>query len=106
MTIPIACRCGNVALSIQLDSVTDQFKLQLCHCNGCRMVTGQLSSVFYLLQLEPPGLYGLQEYQQSNRVSRLFCKTCRAQVFAHLQLAASGLLAAKNVTAIRAVEHG
>ncbi|KAJ5431004.1 hypothetical protein N7445_008736 [Penicillium cf. griseofulvum] len=53
---------------------------------------------------------GLQEYQQSNHVSRFFCKTCGAHVFARLQPAgqffvASGLLAAKNVLSVRAVEH-
>ncbi|KAJ5952455.1 uncharacterized protein N7479_010868 [Penicillium vulpinum] len=74
------------------------------------MVTGQLSSSYYLLQHEPPNLDGLQEYQQSNHVSRFFCKTCGAHVFTRLQptrqfLVASGLLAAKNVIPVRAVEH-
>ncbi|CAI7593846.1 unnamed protein product [Penicillium glandicola] len=93
-----------------MDSVTDQSKLQLCHCNSCRMVTGQLSSSYYLLQHEPPNLDGLQEYKQSNHVSRFFCKTCGAHVFAHMQhggqfLVASGLLAAKNIIPVQAVEH-
>jgi hypothetical protein len=110
MTTSIACICRSVALPIQLDSVTDQSNLQLCHCNSCRMVTGQLFSSYYLLQHEPPNLNGLQEYQQSKHVSRFFCRTCGAHVFARLQpggqfLVASGLLAAKNVPSVRAVEH-
>ncbi|CDM30941.1 Mss4-like [Penicillium roqueforti FM164] len=108
-TTPIACICGSVSLSIQLDSLTDHSKLQLCHCNRCRLVTGQLSSSYYLLQHEPPNLDGLQEYQQSDHVSHFFCKTCGAHVFARMHpggqfLVASGLLA-KNVPLVRAVEH-
>ncbi|KAJ5458213.1 hypothetical protein N7475_009601 [Penicillium sp. IBT 31633x] len=96
-------------MSVQLDSDTDHSKLQLCHCNSCRAVTGQLSSSYYILQHEPPSLDGLQEYRQSSQVSRLFCKTCGAHVLARLQpggrfLVASGLLVA-NVPLVRAVEH-
>ncbi|KAJ5817986.1 hypothetical protein N7447_007994 [Penicillium robsamsonii] len=60
--------------------------------------------------IHEPTLDGLQEYQQSDHISRFFCKTCGAHIFARLQprgqfLVASGLLAAKDVPSIRAVEH-
>jgi hypothetical protein len=106
----IACICGSVSTSVQLHSDVDHSKLQLCHCNSCRAVTGQLSSSYYLLQHEPPSLDGLREYRQSNHISRLFCKTCGAHVYARLQpggqyMVASGLLVAENAPSIQAVEH-
>lgn len=96
-------------MSVQLGFDIDHSELQLCHCNSCRAVTGQLSSSYYILQHEPPSLNGLQEYQHSNQVSRFFCKTCGAHVLARLQpsgrfLVASGLLVA-TIPPVRAVKH-
>ncbi|CAG7921038.1 unnamed protein product [Penicillium olsonii] len=92
----VTCLCGNIDTPVQLD--TEQTQLQLCHCQQCRASVGQLCSSYHLLQHEPK-LHGLQEYKQSNHISRFFCKTCGAHVFAHSKLnshffVASGLLVA------------
>lgn len=99
MATSVACLCGSIDIPVQLDTTIDQEKLQLCHCQRCRTSVGQLYSSYHLLQNEPK-LNGLQEYQESDHISRFFCKTCGAHVFAHSKpsgrfLAASGLLVAK-----------
>ncbi|PYH93499.1 hypothetical protein BO71DRAFT_399716 [Aspergillus ellipticus CBS 707.79] len=80
---PIACLCGGVAQEIQLAASTDQAVLDLCHCTACRTVTGMLCSTYYPLQARPRTLDGLQEYPEAEGISRYFCKTCGAHVFAH-----------------------
>lgn len=108
MSTSVACLCGGISLLVDLDSNTDHTQLQLCHCNSCRAVTGQLCSSYYLLQHEP-ALDGLQKYQ-TKHVNYFFCKTCGAHVFAHSEsdsqfLVASGLLAAKDSPAVQRIEH-
>ncbi|KAJ5312267.1 hypothetical protein PENANT_c011G00938 [Penicillium antarcticum] len=109
MATSVACLCGGISVSVDLDSTIDHTQLQLCHCNSCRAVTGQLCSSYYVLQHEPT-LDGLQKYQHTKDVSYFFCKTCGAHVFAHSEpnghfLLASGLLAAKDYPAVQRIEH-
>lgn len=97
-------------MSVQLDPATDHTQLQLCHCHSCRAVTGLLCSSYYLIQHEPSALEGLQEYQESTYVSRFFCRTCGAHVFARLDpsgqyLVASGVLVANDTPPVHSVEH-
>lgn len=108
MAVSVACLCGGTSLSVDLDANTDHTQLQLCHCNSCRAVTGQLCSSYYTLQHQP-ALDGLQRYQ-TNDISYFFCKTCGAHVFAHTEskgqyLVASGLLAEKDSPAVQKIVH-
>lgn len=110
MATSVSCLCGDIALSIQLDPTTDHTQLQLCHCNGCRSITGLLCTSYYLLQHEPPALDKLQEYQESRHVSRFFCRTCGAHVFAQSKpsgryLVASGVLIAEDIPAVHSIQH-
>ena len=109
MATSVTCLCGSIDLSVQLDTAIDHTKLQLCHCQQCRKNVGQLYSSYHPLQYDPPTFNGLQEYQQSDHISRFFCKTCGAHVFAHLKpsgqfLVASGLLVAQ-IPSVREIEH-
>lgn len=110
MATSVTCLCGNVALSIQLDPSTDHSQLQLCHCRNCRTVTGLLCSSYYLMQHGPPALDGLCSYQESPYVSRFFCETCGAHVFAHVTtsgqyLVASGVLVAEHTPPVKSLHH-
>lgn len=107
----VACLCGGVAVTVQLKSLTDHTCLQLCHCTNCRTVTGLLNTSYYLLdpELEPPTPDVLQEYRQPDHMSRFFCRTCGAHVFARLHsgsyVVASGVLAAEHHPPVRKVQH-
>ncbi|KAJ5082103.1 hypothetical protein N7532_011146 [Penicillium argentinense] len=62
------------------------------------------------MQHDPSTLDGLQQYQESPHVSRLFCRTCGAHVFARLEqseryLVASGVLVARNTPPVKAILH-
>lgn len=110
MATSVACLCGGVALSVQLDPSTDHSQLQLCHCHNCRAVTGLLCSSYYLMQHEPPTLEGLCRYRESPYVSRFFCETCGAHVFAQAEpsgqyLVASGVLVAEDAPPVKSVQH-
>lgn len=109
-TTSVTCLCGHIALSIQLDPATDHTRLQLCHCHGCRAVTGLLCSSYYLLQERPSALDTLQEYQESPHVSRFFCRTCGAHVFAQSKpsgryLVASGVLVDADTPEVHSIQH-
>lgn len=109
MATSVTCLCGGIALSIQLDPAKDHSQLQLCHCHSCRAVTGLLYSSYYLMQHGPPSLDGLCKYQQSPYVSRFFCKTCGAHVFARTEpcgqyLVASGVLVA-DTPSVQSIQH-
>lgn len=110
MASSVACLCGGIALSIELDPSTDHTQLQLCHCHSCRTVTGLLCSSYYLMQHRPPALERLCRYRESPYVSRFFCKTCGAHVFARVEssgqyLVASGVLAAEDTSPVKSVQH-
>ncbi|KAJ5683088.1 hypothetical protein N7462_006253 [Penicillium macrosclerotiorum] len=110
MAASVTCLCGAVALTVELDPAEDPTQLQLCHCHDCRVVTGLLFSSYYLLQHEPPALETLQKYQESPHVSRFFCRTCGAHVFAQTQpngrfLVASGILIDKDTPPVRSIQH-
>ncbi|KAJ5883938.1 uncharacterized protein N7473_010824 [Penicillium subrubescens] len=110
MTTSITCLCGETRLSIQLDPTTDHTQLQLCHCNSCRAATGLLCTSYYLMQHKPPALETLQEYQESPHVSRFFCRTCGAHVFAQSKpsgryFVASGVLVAEDTPAVHSIQH-
>ena len=83
MTHPIACLCRGVAQEIELELSADHSVLNFCHCTACRTVTGMLCSTYYPLQAKPQSVDGLQQYQEADCVSRYFCQTCGAHVFAH-----------------------
>lgn len=108
MTRGISCLCGDAAQDVLLDSVSDPSSLNLCHCIDCRAITGMLYSSYYFLQPPGPDLDRLQKYQQSDCVSRYFCRTCGAHVFARLEatgktLVAAGLL--ENPPPVRLIQH-
>ncbi|KAL2828753.1 Mss4-like protein [Aspergillus cavernicola] len=92
----ISCLCAKVTQQVQLDPSSNDGALNLCHCTPCHTVTGQICFSYYLLQAQPQ-LQSLEEYQQSNSISRYFCGTCGSHVFAHCvhtghYFVASGLL--------------
>lgn len=110
MSSSATCLCGGVALSIQLDPLTDQTQLQLCHCHNCRAVTGILCTSYYLMQDEPSTLEGLREYRESPYVSRFACKMCGSHVLAQVKpsgqyLVASGVLVAGDIPTVQSVQH-
>ncbi|KAF9886022.1 hypothetical protein FE257_012078 [Aspergillus nanangensis] len=81
---PIACLCSQSAQPIQLDPSADHSVLNICHCTACRETSGLLFTAYYPLapQASHPKLDGLHEYPQSDTISRYFCRTCGAHVFA------------------------
>jgi hypothetical protein len=110
MSSSAICLCGGVALSVQLESSTDQTQLELCHCHSCRAVTGILCTSYYLIQDEPSTLEGLREYRESPEVSRFLCKTCGSHVLARVQpsgqyLVASGVLVEGDIPAVQSIQH-
>ncbi|PWY77194.1 hypothetical protein BO94DRAFT_193694 [Aspergillus sclerotioniger CBS 115572] len=97
VTHPIACLCRSVAQEIELELSADHSVLNFCHCAACRTVTGMLCSTYYPLQAKPQSFDGLQQYREADCVSRYFCQTCGAHVFAHAKhtgqfFVAAGLL--------------
>lgn len=111
MSTSVTCLCGDVALTVHLDS-TNHGQLQLCHCYNCRAVTGLLCCSYYLMQHDhdPPVLDALREYRQSDHVRRLFCKTCGAHVLARLEpsgryLVASGVLVGGHIPPVQSIQH-
>ncbi|KAI9042251.1 GFA family protein [Aspergillus affinis] len=78
----ISCLCKGVTQEVVLGPLSGRSILDLCHCTTCRAVSGQLCSSYYPLQSRPPNLESLGEYQESPCISRYFCKTCGAHVFA------------------------
>ncbi|KAJ5092106.1 hypothetical protein NUU61_006976 [Penicillium alfredii] len=99
--VSISCLCG-LSQSVHLEPST---QLQLCHCTSCRAVTGLLCASYYLIQHEP-ALDSLGEYQ-ANGVSRFFCRTCGAHVFARSPsgryLVASGVVT--KPPAVQSIHH-
>ncbi|GLA46926.1 hypothetical protein AnigIFM63604_000408 [Aspergillus niger] len=94
---PISCLCGDVAQEVELKQSANHSALNFCHCTACRTVTGMLCSTYYPLQAGPESLDSLQVYQEADCISRYFCKTCGAHVFAHAKntgqfFVAAGLL--------------
>lgn len=110
MAASVSCLCRDVTQEIQLDPTADHSHLQLCHCANCRSITGLLSASYYLMRHEPATLDGLQIYQESPHVTRLFCRTCGTHVFARLELngqylVASGLLVANDTPPVKSIHH-
>lgn len=108
MATSVTCLCGDIASPVQLDTSTDHSELQLCHCNNCRSVTGLLCTSYYLMQHGPTSLEGLQEYRECATLSRFFCKSCGAHIFARAAdrfLVASGVVRAEDVPAVRSIQH-
>ncbi|KAL4865963.1 hypothetical protein BDV12DRAFT_199624 [Aspergillus spectabilis] len=81
MAHSISCICAKVAQRVQLDPSSND-ALNLCHCIACRAVSGQICTSYYALQTEPR-VENLEKYQQSDALSRYFCRTCGSHVFAH-----------------------
>lgn len=110
MSASVSCLCRKVTLSVQLDAAADHSRLQLCHCINCRTTTGLLSAAYYPLQGEPTTLDELQIYQESPHVSRFFCRTCGAHIFARVgsngrYLVAAGVLVASDTPTVKEIEH-
>ncbi|KAK1138976.1 hypothetical protein N8T08_001620 [Aspergillus melleus] len=78
----ISCLCNEVTQEVVLGPSSGRSTLELCHCTTCRAVTGQLYSSYYTLHTWPANLDSLGEYHESPCISRYFCKTCGAHVFA------------------------
>lgn len=62
------------------------------------------------MQHEPPALEKLCKYQESPYVSRFFCKTCGAHIFAQVEpsgryLVASGVLVAEDTPPVKSIQH-
>ncbi|PLB54259.1 hypothetical protein P170DRAFT_11673 [Aspergillus steynii IBT 23096] len=78
----ISCLCKGVRQEVVLGPLAGQSMLDLCHCTACRAVTGQLCSSYHSLHKRPQELDSLVEYHESPCISRYFCNTCGAHVFA------------------------
>ena len=107
--IPITCLCGRVSQKAQL-SLFASSVLDLCHCISCREVTGLLCSSYHLLQHFPTVISGLQQYRQTENITRYFCPVCGAHCFLHLRhldqyLVASGLLETELQAPIKSIRH-
>lgn len=62
------------------------------------------------MQHEPPTLDGLQIYSESSHVSRFFCRTCGAHIFARLEssgryLVAAGVIVANDTPPVKNIQH-
>ncbi|KAL2864642.1 GFA family protein [Aspergillus lucknowensis] len=106
MVHSISCLCGKVTQKVHLDLSSNR-ELNICHCTACQAVSGQIYTSYYSLR-EKPQLETLEEYQQSDSLSRYFCGTCGSHVFAHSThtseyFVASGLL--DNPPQTKSVQH-
>ncbi|KAL1968534.1 hypothetical protein VTN77DRAFT_1744 [Rasamsonia byssochlamydoides] len=110
ITCSISCLCGHTAQEIALDPLVKPSSLQVCHCNPCRYTSGLLCSSYLVLYSPPILSTSLREYKQSNNVSRWFCATCGAHVFAHVKqhnkyLVAAGLLTTPDIAQTESLQH-
>ncbi|KAL1986808.1 hypothetical protein VTN96DRAFT_5461 [Rasamsonia emersonii] len=110
VTCSISCLCGGTAQEIALDPLVRPSLSQVCHCNSCRYTSGLLCSSYLVLNSPPILSTNLKKYTQSNNVSRWFCATCGAHVFAHAKhnnryLVAAGLLTTPDIAQTESVQH-
>jgi hypothetical protein len=110
ITCSISCLCGHISQDIALDPLVRPSWLQVCHCNPCRFISGVLCSSYFVLHSAPVLGTGLKEYKQSDHVSRWFCATCGAHVFAEVKrhnryLVATGLLTTPDIAHTESVQH-
>lgn len=110
ITCSISCLCGHTAQEIALDPLVRPSLLHVCHCNPCRFTSGLLCSSYLVLHSAPILSTSLKEYQQSNNVTRWFCATCGAHVFAHAKqhnryFVAAGLLTTSDIAQTESVQH-
>ena len=82
MKVTITCLCGCARQEVTLVAEALPTKACLCHCDTCRSASGMLCTVYLGLASPPTSLASLTNYNSSQRVSRFFCGTCGAHVFA------------------------
>jgi hypothetical protein len=82
MEVTITCLCGCARQEVTLVAEAFPSKACLCHCDTCRSTSGMLCTVYLGLASSPTSLAGLTKSNSSQRMSRFFCSTCGAHVFA------------------------
>ena len=82
MKVTITCLCGCARQEVTLVAEALPTKACLCHCDTCRSASGMLCTVYLGLASPPTSLASLTNYNSSQRVSRFFCGTCGAHIFA------------------------
>jgi hypothetical protein len=82
MKATITCLCGCAKQEVTLVAEAFPTKACLCHCDTCRSTSGMLCTIYLGLASPPTSLASLTNYNSSQRISRCFCSTCGAHVFA------------------------
>ena len=82
MRVTITCLCGCTKQEVTLVAEAFPTKTCMCHCDTCRSTSGMLCTIYLDLASPPTSLAGLTNYNSSQRISRFFCSTCGAHVFA------------------------
>ncbi|KIM46803.1 hypothetical protein M413DRAFT_63847 [Hebeloma cylindrosporum] len=91
--VKASCHCG--ANAFQIPFLTSKLPqgTDLCHCNACRHITGELAVHCAVLEGEPlsadsgvgdhkpADLSNLTKYSASENITRYFCSTCSAYLF-------------------------
>jgi hypothetical protein len=83
MKATITCLCGQARQEITLAAEAFPIEACLCHCDTCRSTSGMLCTAYLGLASPPPSLANLTNYSSSKAISRSFCRTCGAHLFAH-----------------------
>lgn len=84
------CQCGINTFRVRFDQSLIPFSSELCHCNTCRHVTGEMA--FYHVPIQGRPLVGslgdtlveerdLKGYRVSPDTVRYFCDRCSAKMF-------------------------
>ena len=88
--VKASCHCGINAFRVRFDQNLIPFSSELCHCNTCRHVTGEMA--FYHVPIQGRPLVGslgdtpveerdLKGYRVSPNIVRYFCDRCSAKMF-------------------------
>ena len=92
-TIIVSCLCGGFRRPLPVSNSSLPLVGVLCHCSTCRHVSGVLCTSYARLPSTPGSVSGLLKYDGSSNLTRLFCGSCGAHVFAHLKAEDLWLLA-------------
>jgi hypothetical protein len=83
MKATITCLCGRAKQEVTLAAEAFPIKACLCHCDTCRSTSGMLCTAYLGLASPPTSHANLTHYNSSRAMSRSFCRTCGAHLFAH-----------------------
>ncbi|KAL8729949.1 MAG: hypothetical protein Q9166_004394 [cf. Caloplaca sp. 2 TL-2023] len=91
-TLGLSCACRQITGVIDISNSSPPLGLELCHCSGCRHVSGQLAISCFTCPRAPDGGPPTLRitkgepvaYKTSERLIRYFCGQCGATIYMHI----------------------